>query len=219
MSQHEQQPLPNLATERLSSSADIITRQIMVMEAMLETEAKDLCTAFTKARTEIQRSMGEITSRAEFKERFAPLVMHSRVNKGSLEITWSLQKGVTKPGPGGKGRRILDYLPKGKGFSYKLPDLMSLSRDYELMLVVDAERKATRLREMWSKVVALRVDLRAITRLCSTPGDAMVPPGREAPGSEPASSAVDQSLERMVASEEAVLSHEFDKTNLGAMSP
>lgn len=211
--------LPELDTEQLSSSTDIITRQIMVMEAQLETEAKELCTAFTKARTEIQRSMGEATTKAEFKERFAPLVLHSRVNKGSLEITWSLQKGITKPAAGGKGKRILQYLPKGKGFGYKLPDLMSLSRDYELMLVVDAERKATRLREMWSKVVALRVDLRTINRLCSPPGETAVQLPSQTAGTASVSPTAEQSRERLAPAEAAVLSHEFDKTNLGAMTP
>ncbi|QRD62648.1 hypothetical protein H8Z72_22760 (plasmid) [Xanthomonas citri pv. citri] len=219
MSQHEPYALPILATDQLASNTDIITRQIMVMEAQLETEAKDLCKAFNKARTEIQLSMGEVTTKAEFKERFAPLVLHSRVNKGSLEITWSLQKGVTKPGANGKGKPILKYLRKGKGFAYKLPDLMSVSRHYELMLVVEAERKATRLREMWSKVVALRVDLRTLTRLCSPADEAAVPLAPESAASARTESLHTLTVDRLAAAEEAVLSHEFDKTNLGAMAP
>lgn len=221
MSELTKRVLPELDIGQLSISTGAITRQISVMEAQLEMQAKELCTAFTEARTEIQRSLGEVTTKAEFKERFAPLVVHSRVHKGSLEITWSLQKGKTKPVGNAKGKRILEYLRKGKGFGYKLPDLMSFSRDYELLIVVETEKKATRLREMWAKVVALRVALRTVGRLCEDPAQQAAPGAASVQPAPIESRSPDVSVPtgRLAASEQAVLSHEFDKSDLGASVP
>lgn len=211
--------LPELDIGQLSAISDVIQRQVTVMEAQLEMEARELCAAFTKARAEIQKSLGEATTKAEFKERFAPLVLHSRVHKGSLEITWSLQKGRTRPTGNKQGRRIMETLKKGKGYGYRLPDLISLSRDYELLLVTEAERRAAVIREMWSKVVALRVSLRTVGRICERSGAGAEPLPQPSPKQAGAADADDVKSERLAAAEAAVLSHQFDKNDLGASAP
>lgn len=156
--------LPDLDMSQVIDTTDTIKRHITALEALIEMQAKELCSAFKTRREEIQKSLGEATSRTESKERFAPLRITSRVNKGSLEINWSLVTGRTRPDAQGNTKPTYKFLPKGKGFCYHLPVLVSKSRDYEVMLVTEAERKAAELRELWNRTVAVRVALRSVSR-------------------------------------------------------
>lgn len=211
-----QQQLHELGTDQLSDTIEGIARQITVLEAQLEFEAKELVDSFKESRASIQAKLAKATTEAEHKAQFAPLVLSSRLHKGTLEINWSLMKGKTKPADGGKRKGVYKYLKKGKRFAYPLTDLTSLSKEYELGLVVEAERKAAKLREMWSKVVALRVDLRTVSRMCGEGSPAVVAPAvrAELAGNVAAPATVEN--RRLAESEAEVLSHEFVKTHLGA---
>ena len=145
---------------QLANTIEDLTKQVTVLEALIEIEAKQLSKSFKEARRNAKDQLGEATTKEEHTAQFAPLLFHTRLHKGSLEINWSLLKAKTKPNGASASRPIYNNVAKGKGFGYRLPDLMSLSRDYEQALVLEAEQKAVVLRELWSKIVSLRVSIR-----------------------------------------------------------
>lgn len=156
--------------------AGIVNNQIMVMETLAEMQARALCEWFREERTRIQGQLGEATTRQEFRKRFARLSLHTRIHKGTLEIYWTEVKGKAKSSAGGKTRWFMVRMPKGKRHSYDNRKLAAAARDYELALVLEAERRATALRDFWARIVALRLALRMINRQVD---DLSVIPGPE----------------------------------------
>lgn len=144
--------------------AETINNQITVMETLAEMQAQDLCEWFKEERKKIQALLGEATTKQEYRERFAPLSLHARMHKGTLEIYWSEIKGKTKPDASGKTGWFRTRMNKGKRHSYDVSKLAAKARDYELALVLEAERRATALRDFWSRVVSLRLALRMINK-------------------------------------------------------
>ena len=160
--------------------AEIINNQITVMETLAEMQAHDLCEWFKEERKKIQALLGEATTKQEYRERFAPLSLHARMHKGTLEIYWSEIKGKTKPDASGKTGWFRTRMNKGKRHSYDVSKLAAKARDYELALVLEAERRATAFRDFWPRDVTLRLALRMINKqvdeLSATPsGDAAKP--------------------------------------------
>lgn len=164
MKEENNQSKKHLDVELFKGPAEIIRNQLASFEAGAEMRARELCEWFYVQRKEIQARLGEATTKQEYRERFAPLTLHSRVQKGSLEIYWSETKGKSKPDINGKSRFFRHHLKKGKRHSYDMRMLASKACDYELDLVLEAERRATELRDLWSGVVSLRLALRGINR-------------------------------------------------------
>ena len=154
---------PAFDVEQVIKPAEAINGHLAVMETLAEMQAHELCEWFKEERKKIQAQLGEATTKQEFRERFAPLSLHARLHKGTLEIYWSETKGKTKPGADGKTGWFRTRLNKGKRHSYDVSKLASRARSYELTLVLEAERRATALRDFWSRVVTLRLALRKIT--------------------------------------------------------
>jgi len=204
---------------QLANTIEDLTKQVTVLEALIEIEAKQLSKSFKEARKNAKDQLGEATTKEKHKAQFAPLLFHTRLHKGSLEINWSLLKAKTKPNGASASRPIYHNVAKGKGFGYRLPDLMSLSRDYEQVLVLEAEQKAVVLRELWSKIVNLRVSIRTLSRLCeekTNPVEKVEEDKREGLAAELAVQGDERERRRLADAEKAAMTYEFDKTHLGA---
>ncbi|CAD0362824.1 MULTISPECIES: conjugative transfer protein MobI(A/C) [Xanthomonas] len=161
--ENEQHP-QHFDVKLVMEPAETINNQIAVMETLAEMQAQDLCEWFKEERKKIQALLGAATTKQEYRERFAPLSLHARMHKGTLEIYWSEIKGKTKPDASGKTGWFRTRMNKGKRHSYDVNKLAAKARDYELPLVLEAERRATSLRDFWSRVVSLRLALRMINK-------------------------------------------------------
>lgn len=155
----------HLDIAQITGSTEAINNQLIHLETVAEMQARELCDWFKAEREKIRQAMGTAATKQEFSERFSPLWLASRMHKGTLEITWNVQKARSKPDANGKTHPIFGTKPtKGKGHGYSLTKLAPLARGYELELVIEAERRATVLRDFWSRIVALRGSLRSINR-------------------------------------------------------
>lgn len=130
---------------------------IAAMEGDLQSRAEQLCQLFTEERT--RRRDEEVLKEQEAgrsgRNLYAPLVLHQRIHKGTLELTWTeLHKPKTRSGKPG-GNRYL-YIKKGQGGGYGLRDLMSRARYFETQLVTETEEKARELRQEWKDLVEIR---------------------------------------------------------------